>query len=66
MKLKDTGSGDNEYAEFRMVIESVPGKYEYMIAEDDQFINLLKTIKGDRVHMPFGYFKAGGVRLKLF
>jgi hypothetical protein len=66
LKLKDTGSGDMEYTEFRMIIESAPGKFEYMIAEDDRFINLLKTVYGDRVHMPFGYFKAGGVRLKFF
>lgn len=66
MKLKDTGSGDTEYTEFGMIIESSLGKFEYLIAEDDRFINLLKTVYGDRVHMPFGYFKAGGVRLKFF
>jgi len=66
MKLKDSGSGDMEYTEFRMIIESAGGKFEYLIGEDDRFINLLKTVYGDRVHMPFGYFKAGGVRLKFF
>ncbi len=66
MKLKDSGSGDMEYTEFRMIIESASGKFEYLIGEDDRFINLLKTVYGDRVHMPFGYFKAGGVRLKFF
>jgi hypothetical protein len=66
MKLKDSGSGDMEYTEFRMIIESAGGKFEYLIGEDDRFINLLKTVYGNRVHMPFGYFKAGGVRLKFF
>jgi hypothetical protein len=66
MKLKDTGSGDVEYTEFRMVVESADGKFEYMMAEDDRFVNLLKQVYGDRVHMPFGYFKLGGSRIKFF
>ena len=66
MKLRDSGSGDIEYTEFRMMIESAGGKSEYMIGEDDRFINLLKTVYGEKVHMPFGYFKAGGIRLKFF
>jgi hypothetical protein len=55
-----------EYSEFKIIIESPGGKSEYMIGEDDRFINLLKMVYGERVHMPFGYFKAGGVRLKFF
>ena len=66
MKLRDSGSGDIEYTEFRMMIESAGGKSEYMIGEDDRFINLLKNVYGEKVHMPFGYFKAGGIRLKFF
>jgi hypothetical protein len=66
MKIMESGSGDTEYTEFRMLIESAEGKFEYLIAEDDRFINLLKTVYGEKVHMPFGYFKAGGVRLKFF
>jgi hypothetical protein len=64
MKLNE--SAEMEYAEFRIIIESSSGKFEYMIGEDDRFINLLKAVYGERVHMPFGYFKAGGVRLKFF
>jgi hypothetical protein len=66
LKLKDSGSGDMEYTEFRVIIESSGGKSEYLIAEDDRFINLLKTVYGEKVHMPFGYFRAGGIRLKFF
>jgi hypothetical protein len=66
MKLRDSGAGDIEYTEFSMIIESAGGKSEYMIGEDDRFINLLKTVYGEKVHMPFGYFKAGGIRLKFF
>ena len=29
MKLRDTGSGEVEYTEFRMVVESADGKFEY-------------------------------------
>jgi hypothetical protein len=64
MKLND--SGEIEYSEFKIIIESPGGKFEYLIGEDDRFINLLKTVYGERVHMPFGYFRAGGVRLKFF
>jgi hypothetical protein len=65
MKLKDKGGGDNfEYHEFKMIIESADGKFEFRIAEDDRFINLLKRVYGDKVRMPFGYASSGGVRIK--
>jgi hypothetical protein len=66
LKLKDTGSGNFEYNEFRISVESPDGKHEYMMAEDDRYINLLKQVYGDRVHMPFGYFRVGPARLKFF
>jgi len=66
MKLRDTGSGEVEYTEFRMVVESADGKFEYLMAEDDRYVNLLKQVYGDRVHMPFGYMKLGTARIKLF
>jgi predicted amidophosphoribosyltransferase len=66
MKLRDTGSGEVEYTEFKMVIESADGKFEYMMAEDDRYVNLLKQVYGDKVHMPFGYFKVGATRVKFF
>ena len=66
MKLRDTGSGNMEYMEFKMVIESSDGKFEYMIAEDERYINLLKQVYGDRVHMPFGYIRLGAARIKFF
>jgi hypothetical protein len=66
MKLRDTGSGEVEYTEFKMVVESADGKFEFMIGEDDRFINLLKHVYGEKVHMPFGYMRAGGVRIKFF
>jgi predicted nucleic acid-binding Zn ribbon protein len=53
-------------SEFRLTIKSSTGKNEFRIGEDDRFINTLKTAYGDRVHMPFGYFRAGGIKIKLF
>jgi predicted amidophosphoribosyltransferase len=66
MKLKDTGSGDVEYTEFRMSVVSADGTFEYLMAEDDRYITLLKQVYGDTVHMPFGYFRVGAARIKFF
>jgi hypothetical protein len=66
LKLRDTGSGEFEYAEFLITIESSDGKFGYMIAEDDRYISLLKKVYGTRVHMPFGYLRAGAVRVRFF
>ena len=66
ISLKLNDSGEMEYSEFKIIIESSGGKTEYLIGEDDRFINLLKTVYGERVHMPFGYFRAGGVTVKIF
>jgi predicted amidophosphoribosyltransferase len=66
MKLRDTGSAEIEYTEFKMVVESADGKSEYMMAEDDRYVNLLKLVYADKVHMPFGYIKLGPSRIKFF
>ena len=66
LKLRETGSGGMEYTEFKLAIDSGEGKFEFMIGEDDRFINLLKSTYGEKVHMPFGYFRTGAVRLKFF
>jgi len=66
LKLRDTGSGEVEYTEFKMVVESADGTFEYLMAEDDRYVNLLKQVFGDKVHMPFGYMKLGAARIKFF
>ena len=66
LKVKTSGSDDAEYTEFRISIESADGRHEYLMAEDDRYVNLLKQVYGDRVHMPFGYFKLGASRIKFF
>jgi len=49
-----------------MAVESADGKFKYTIAGEDRYINLLKQVYGERVHMPFGYFRAGTARVKFF
>lgn len=66
MKLKSTGIDDDTYEEFRMILQTPGGKYEYVIANDERFVNLLKMVYGERLHMPFGYFSKAGVRIKFF
>jgi len=65
--LRLLSDNDNaSYGEFNMTIKSSAGKAEYRIGEDDRFINILKTAYGDCLHMPRGYFRAGGVKIKIF
>ena len=66
IKVKGGPEGSSEYNEFIMTLVSADGKFEFHIGEDDRFINILKTAYGDRVHMPFGYFRVGGARISLF
>lgn len=66
ISLLGTASSTTEWEEFRMIIESLDGKFEYIIAQDDRFTPLLQTAYGDRVKMPLGLFSAGPVRVKFF
>ena len=67
INMKEKSNRDTvEFAEFIMTVQSADGKFEFHIGEDDRFINTLKAAYGEKVHMPLGYFKAGGVRIKLF
>jgi hypothetical protein len=66
MKLRDTGSGEVEYTEFKLSVVSADGTFEYLMAEDDRYITLLKQVYGDKVHMPLGYFRVGAARIKFF
>jgi hypothetical protein len=66
-ELHDSDSGEMEYREFKTIIDSSERKYEFMIAEKERFINLLKGINGDKIHIPFEYFsRSGGVRMKIY
>jgi hypothetical protein len=66
-ELHDSDSGEMENHEFKMIIDSSERKYEFLIAEKERFINLLKGIYGDRIQLPFGYLsRSGGVRMKIY
>jgi hypothetical protein len=66
ISLLGTQASNTEWEEFRMIIETMDGKFEYIIAQDDRFTTLLQTVYGDRVKMPLGLFSAGPVRVKFF
>jgi predicted amidophosphoribosyltransferase len=66
LKLRDTGSGEMEYMEFKMSVVSADGTFEYMMAEDDRYVSLIKQVYGERVHVPFGYIRLGASRIKFF
>jgi RNA polymerase subunit RPABC4/transcription elongation factor Spt4 len=67
VNMKEKPNRDTiEFAEFIMTVQSADGKFEFHVGEDDRFINILNTAYGEKVHMPFGYFKAGGVRINFF
>ena len=65
-RLKESGKGGMEYHEFQLTIDTVDGKFEFLIGEDDRFTDLLRRVYGEKVHMPFGYVSAGGVRIRFF
>jgi hypothetical protein len=66
MKLKQADEDSADPSEFRMIIDSQDGSFEFMIAEDDRFINTLKAAYGEKVSMPLGYFRARSIEIKLF
>jgi hypothetical protein len=64
LKLKDIGNQTNRH-EFEIEIKYSSGKYEFRMDENNDYVNLLKQLYGERVKMPFGYFSAGGIKFKI-
>ena len=52
--------------EFKMIIESSQGVFEYMIPEEKRFTSMLKDVYGERLHMPFGYIAPISINIKPF
>lgn len=50
-------------SEFEIEIQSGYGKQEFRMDMDDNSVNTLKQVYGDRVKMPFGYFHGAHVRI---
>jgi hypothetical protein len=64
LKLKDSGSQANQ-REFEIEIKSSSGKYKFRMDENNDYVNMLKQVYGDRVKTPFGYFSGGGLKFKI-
>jgi len=50
-------------SEFEIKIHSAYGKHEFRMGMDDNHVDLLKQVYGERVKMPFGYFRGFHVKL---
>jgi len=66
LSLKGESDDTSQYSEFKLVIKSAGGKFEFRIAEDERYINILKAAYGAKVKMPFGYHNVGALRIKFF
>ncbi len=64
LKLKDLGRQTNR-REFEIEVRSKSGKYEFRMDENNDYIDMLKQTYGERLKMPFGYIRSGGLRFKL-
>jgi hypothetical protein len=51
--------------EFELEIHSTGSKIDLMIPENNNIVNSLKQVFGDRVKTPLGYFAGGHVRIGL-
>ncbi|MEM2889250.1 MAG: zinc ribbon domain-containing protein [Candidatus Bathyarchaeia archaeon] len=66
IKLKEERDRGGIYVrQMEVEIRTSMGKYEFRMDEDENFINVLKQVYGQRVKMPFGVFKSHGVKLKI-
>ncbi len=51
--------------EFELEVHFAQGKYEFKMDKNDDYVNLLKQVYGERLRMPFGYFSSGGFTIRL-
>ena len=66
LKIKEERRGQGVvHSEFEIEIESGYGKQEFRMDMDDNSVNMLKQVYGDRVKMPFGYFHGMHVKIGL-
>lgn len=65
LKLKTVGNPDNNQREFEVEFKGTMGKYKYRMAENNNYVNALKQIYGDRVKTPRGYFSKGGLSFRI-
>jgi hypothetical protein len=65
LKLKTYGNPDNNQREFEVEFKGSSGKYKYRMDENNDYLNMLKQVYGDRVKKPFGYFSKGGLKFSI-
>lgn len=67
IKIKDLRRpGDKIHRrEFELEVHSFRGKYEFRMDQNNEYVNLLKQVYGEKLKMPFGYFATGGVTINL-
>ena len=57
IKLKERLMRENQQIyEFEVQIHSTQGKYEFIMDQNSDYVNLFKQVYGERVKTPFGYF----------
>ena len=64
LKLKDYGDQSNQ-REFEVEFKGSSGKYKFRMDENNDYLNMLKNVFGDRVKTPFGYFSKGGLKFSI-
>jgi hypothetical protein len=56
IKVKAKNDPEESRNDLEVEIHSTAGKYEFHMGENNEYINLLKQVYGDRIKMPFAYF----------
>jgi hypothetical protein len=65
LKLKNAYNDDQNRHVFDIEVKSTMGTSELRVDENSDFIKTLKTVYGEKVKMPFGYFSKGGFSIKV-
>ncbi|MBS7614640.1 zinc ribbon domain-containing protein [Candidatus Bathyarchaeota archaeon] len=66
IKLKEEKDRGGIYVrQMEVEIHTPMGKYEFKMDKDENYINLLKQVYGQRVKMPFGSFTFHGIKIGL-
>ncbi|MDG6221837.1 MAG: zinc ribbon domain-containing protein [Candidatus Bathyarchaeota archaeon] len=65
LKRKSYGNSDNNQYEFEIEFKGSFGKYKFKMDENNNYVNSLKQVYGDKVKAPKGYFSKGGISFRI-
>jgi hypothetical protein len=66
LNLKNLGNEDEaSQHEFELNIYSTQGQHQYRMAENNDYVNLLKQAYGEKVKTPKGYFSSHGFKFRI-